>query len=320
MSIFDKAYDEMSMAQVCSRLPGELSIRALKRRILNLDTLYSFIEINKHAHNNVQELKWLVNGILASASLDEIFEKFKPEAHPVLFQWLDDSNTKRIKDNAKDKLTTTFRFNLTDSTDEAELSSIMDKVLAEDLQGIVNTMDPNCQDCTSLGEACDNHYVAPTSENSSKRIRAVLDKASPDVFKTLVEKVLADKRPEVKASVLGVVGSRNRRTLTDNQMLIALKAFAKADTSSLRSVKTLSYSIFAELRPLERLAALEKYFAYYPEYRKLEVFDPMPTLEEFKFLLFSCTVEHYERVETLISRFRNITELDPPVHEDDEDV
>ena len=117
MSIFDKAYDEMTMAQICSRLPGELAVRALRRRILNLDTLFSFVEVNGSSNTNVGELKNHVNGILASSSLDDIFNTFKQEAHPTLFQWLDSDNTKRIKENAKDKLTTTFRFNLTDSDD-----------------------------------------------------------------------------------------------------------------------------------------------------------------------------------------------------------
>jgi hypothetical protein len=319
MSIFDKAYDEMTMTQICSRLPGELAVRALRRRILNLDTLFSFVEVNGISNTNIKELKNHINDIFANSSLDDIFNTFKQDLHPTLFQWLNADNTKRIKTDAKDKLTTTFRFNLTDSDDVVELSDILEKVLSEDIQNIVPIIDPNCADCTAMGNVCGVH-CPPIGENSSKRIRAILEKANTAVFQTLADRVLSDKRAEVRASVLGLFNSKNNRSLTDNQNIIALKAFAKmADTSSLRAIKTLNYRVFTELRPLERLTALQRYLGYFPEYRKLLVFEPMPSLEEFKFLLFSCTVEHYEKVQALINQFRNITELDPPVVDDDGD-
>ena len=44
MSFFDQAYDDMSLEEVCYRLPSDLAVNALKRRVTNLDTLMSFIE------------------------------------------------------------------------------------------------------------------------------------------------------------------------------------------------------------------------------------------------------------------------------------
>ena len=44
MSIFDQAYDNMSWQEVCYRLPGDLAVNALKRRVNNLDTLKMFFD------------------------------------------------------------------------------------------------------------------------------------------------------------------------------------------------------------------------------------------------------------------------------------
>jgi len=323
MSIFDKAYDEMNWYQVCSRLPGELAVRALQRRILNLSTLSTFVDTAGSTVINIGDLKGHVNNVLANASLDDIFDTFDEAKHPILFQWLDDENTKRIKENARDKLTTKFKFNITESSDEEGLAEILDTVLTEDLQDVPSDfstfMDPNCADCGAFGEPCDVH-MPELSEQSSKRIRAVLEKADSSVFKTLVNKVLGDKRPTVRASVLGLFNYGNNCTLTDNQNLIALKAFVKLpDTSTLNAIRTLNYKLFSELRPMERLVALERYLNYFPRYRKIKLFEPMPTLDEFKYLLFSCSIEHHERVEALYQQFRDITELDPPVHDEEDD-
>ena len=53
MSFFDQAYDEMSWQEICYRLPSELAIDALQRRINNLDTLRMFFDNVgnfKHGH------------------------------------------------------------------------------------------------------------------------------------------------------------------------------------------------------------------------------------------------------------------------------
>lgn len=292
MSIFDKAYDEMTMFQVCSRLPGELAISAVKRRILNINSVLSFVTSCGNDVIKVKEVFDHVNNVIANSEVDETLDVFK-DSQPLLFAWLNDSNSKRIKSVGIDKLSTKFRFNLASSSDEQELIGILNKVIVED---------------------------SVSAEFNSSRIRSVLGKADTEVFQKLADIVLSSDRPDIRETLLGVSNYANTKTLTNNQLIIALKAFANnTNKSSMGSIGMLDYRLFSELRPMERLNALERYMQGIPKYHKLSLFSPMPTIEEFKYSLFSCSVEHYDRVNNLVNTFMDITSLDPPVNDTDDD-
>lgn len=296
MSFFDQAYDNMDWGEVCCRLPGDLAVRALKRRILNLDTLELFFDAVGSQPSHVPDLKDHINTLIANSSLDDIFARFDTSKHPILFNWLSDDNVKRIKEQAQDKLSTEFKFNVAESSDADQLSNVLEEVLAKDLTG------------------------QSGSKTSSSRIRAVLEKADVNVFRKLAQRVLSDDRPEVRACVLGVFNYSNFEALTDREKTVALKAFSKMNsTSSLSAVQTLSHKLFAELRPLERLVALERYLCYFPSYRKITPFSPACSEQEFQFLLFAESIEYHDRVVKLNDRFKDITERDPPVYEEDDE-
>lgn len=295
MSFFDRAYDNMDWGEVCCRLPAELAVKALKRRIISLETLDMFFEATGVKTRDVKELKDHINELLTNSSLDDILSKFDQSKHPVLFNWLNDDNKKRIQEGGKEELDIAFRFNLVKSDDAEELSNLLDAVLDEDLQD------------------------KEGSRQSSARIRSVLEKADTNVFRSLVERILADSRPEVRVCILALSNYNHWASLSDNQKIIALKALSKEQKASLPMVGSVSHKLFAELRPLERLNTLEKYLSYYPSYRKLTPFKPECSTEEFHMLLFAESIAHHDRVVALNERFKDIVERDPPVADDLED-
>ena len=292
--MFDNAYDEMSWGEICCRLPGELAVKAVKRRILNLETLSMFFDAVGRQPQNANDIKMHINGLIENSSLDDIFDAIDQAKHPILFNWLDDRNIKRIKEGAQDKLSTVFKFNLANDSDEEILLSILDEILSEQIDSI--------------------------GSGSSSRIRAVLEKADVNVFNKMAQTVLKDSRPEVRASVLGINNHKNMQSLTHMERMVALKAFAKLpNTSTLPHVGRLDFKLFAELKPLERLGALEMYLNYFPNYKKISPFAPMCTEQEFHFLLFAESIAFHDRVVALNNKFKDITEMDPPVSDDSDD-
>lgn len=289
MSFFDQAYDDMSWEEVCYRLPGELAISALKRRITNLDTLKMFFEGTGRQPNSVKELKRHINSIVANEDPEDILDTFDEKYEKVLFDWLDDDNKDRIKNHDAEKLSTKFLFNSTKSDDREGLQLIMDRVLQED--PVNNT-----------------------------HIRAVLNKSDSDHLGILLDRILKDSRPEVRVSVLGICGLTNKSLLSDHHKVIGLKALAKCNSyNPVATIGIMNIDVFANLRPDERLTALEKYFSYFPAYEKVPAFDPMPSEDEFNLILFAGCIEHNDRVVKLVETYKRITELDPLEVEDEEE-
>jgi len=290
MSLFDQAYDEMSWQEVCYRLPSELAVNALKRRITNLDTLRMMFDNAGSQPSSVKELKEHVNTILSAEDPQDILDTFDEKYEKVLFVWLDAENKTRIKNHDPDKLSTKFLFNTTGSDDREGLKVIMDRVLNED----------------PINQA---------------HLRSVLNKADDIHFTNLVDSILKDSRPEVRVCALGVSGLSNKEILSNHQKAIALKALAKcASSRPVGSMMVLNIDVFANLKPMERLTALERYLSYFPRYRKVPAFDPVPTQDEFDMILFAGCIEHNDMVTKLNETYKQITEEDPPEAEDEEEV
>jgi len=286
MSFFDQAYDEMSWKEVCYRLPGDLAVSALQRRITNLDTLSSFFDIVQSQPSNVKQLKDHVNSIVTDFTVDEVFDKFETGRHPVLFNWMNDDNLKRLKDDGKDKLTHKFLYNLSNPDDVENLSKVLDDILAEEFP-------------------------------KQSEVLSVLNKISNKHFHGLLNIVLGDSRPDVRVCALSVTDVHNQSLVSDLHKTIALKALVKS--SSVRYLSMLSFKAFSALRPKERLVALEKYFNTFPKYRQRKVFEPAPTEDEFQLVVFAGCIEQNELVKKLCSTYKEITELDPPVEASDEE-
>lgn len=289
MSFFDQVYDNMSWQEVCYRLPGELAVTALQRRISNLDTLRMFFDNVGTKPVGIPVLKELVNTIITDEEPEDIMEMFEKDYEIVLFNWLNDNNRKRIKDHDPDKLSTKFLFNATDSDDREGLRVILDRVLQED----------------------------PFSQS---HLRAVLNKTDDKHFYSLLDTVVRDSRPEVNVCVLGVAGLSNKSLISDHQKVIGLKALVKCQSSHpVASMSVLNIGAFESLKPLERLTALEKYFSYFPIHKKVQAFDPVPAQEEFDMILFAGCIEYNDKVAKLNETYKNITQASAPEKENEED-
>lgn len=286
MSIFDQAFDEMPWEEVCYRLPGELAVNALKRRITNLDTMDMFFECAQSQPSSIKELREHVNEVLMEYTPEEIFEKFPQEKHPLLFNWVNAANKSRLKEEGKDNLTHKFLYNLADENDVESLDKVMGHVLAQD--------------------------PVVTSE-----VLSVLNKVSNKHFAPFLNRVLSDSRPEVRALALCVNDYGNRKLITRHQMVIALKALSKLGYFD-RPFEIVDFGIFSELKPLERLKTLEVYLRRFPKYQQIQVFDPAPTDDELSLVLFAGCIEHNDLVQKLYQTYKDITENEPPESEEGE--
>lgn len=293
MSIFDSAYDEMSWKEVSYRLPGELAVSALQRRMNNLDSLYEFMTTVGSQPANLIKVREMVNNIISNTSIDDIFKKFETDKHPLLFNWLNTTNAKRVKELGRSYLSIEFLFNLTTPDDLDGMQEILDRCLSE-------------------------------QEVRISKIVSVLSKVDSEHFQTLLSSVLIDKRPEVRVSLLGIHSDANWRTVSELQKLVAIKALAKCSPLSdpndpndtqvkgPNSIQSLNFNLFAQLKPMERLMALKKYFSYFPKFHKIVVFNPAPTQEEFEFTLFAGCIEHNDIVNDITNIYKDITISDPP--------
>jgi hypothetical protein len=282
MGFFDSAYDAMSLEEVSYRLPSDLAIRALKRRILNLDTLLGFFAACGSKPNNVKELKDHINTVLSAASAADILAKFEEKYHPVLFDWADDLNRKRIKEDGSAQLPIKLLHNMTDAKDAVGMEAVLDRVLAE-------------------------------AEVKASAVGSVLGKADLSIFQGLVTKVLRDKRPEVRCCLLAL-GQPKAGFLADNDRLVALKAWAKSGVE-LGAVDKLEFSLFSSLRPAERMTTLKRYLKLFPVYRKVPVFVTEPTEEELDMILFAGCMTQPEEVAALKTLYNQIAKDDKPVED-----
>lgn len=280
MSLFDAAYDAMSWEEISYRLPGELAVKALKRRIINLDTLFNFFASCGTNANGVKDVKEHVNIVLAKYSAQDILTKFSEEHHPTLFGWVNDANKTRLKKDGKAQLTTKFLFNMTDEKDGEGLEEVLDRVLSD-------------------------VSVKPSA------VLSVLRKANLTVFPQLINKIIRDKRNEVKCCVLSVGDDSKRKLLGNNMLLVGLKAFAKSGVE-LGNMDLLDFNLIASLRPGERLSVLKKYLSMFPLYHKRSAFVKDPTDEELDLTLFAGCIDQNDLVVELKDLYNKITKEDKP--------
>jgi hypothetical protein len=287
MSFFDEAYDAMTLDEISYRLPSELAVNALKRRLDNLPTLLDFIKTIGTQPSYVKELKDHINGIISNEKVADIVQVFDTTLQPSLFGWLNEENKNRIKDEGRASLDKKFVFNLAGEEDLEDLKYVLEETLKE-----------------------------PTA--NTPHIRAVLDKANYKIFPQLMNIIVGDTRPEVRETILGVRDPQNNSLISDYQRTAALKAFVKSN-NRLPYINKQNFKSFTALKPKERLDALNKYLGYFPSFRQLEVFDPMPTQEEFDMILFAGCLEYNDLVVKLSHKYKEITQESAPVETDDED-
>lgn len=282
--IINQAYDEMELEEVLCRLPSEFAIGSLKRRIASVNNLVEFFNArDAGGASKVPEIKNHINEVISATSIDDIFNNLDNKYHPTLFGWLNDINRDRILKDGRDKLTIEFLFNLTEADDINGMIYVLDRVLT----------DANPQ---------------------ISKITSVLNKIDVEHFQSLLNIVLKDTRPKVKSSILSIHNSSNFKTISDHQKMIALKAFAKIPSSDegARHIKQVDFKLFQNLKPLERIMALDRYLNYFSPYRKQKVFDPEPTKDEFDSILFAGCFEFNDLVEDIVKKYNAITKDDKP--------
>lgn len=287
MGFFDKQYDQMNLQEVCYRLPSELAVGSLKRRITDLMTLLDFVKTVGGQPTFVPELKEHINNLISNETVPNVLAVFDKEQHKSLFGWLNETNKNRLKNEGRASLDRKFLFNLAGNKDLEDLKAVLTNILEE-------------------------------PEVKIMAVSSVLNKADPEIFGQLMDIVIRDKRPEVRQCVLAL-NSKNANLVSDNQLLVGLKAFVVSFTK-LPQINKLDFKLFSNLKPLERLGALGKYFTYFRPYHKISVFSTNPSQEEFDTILFAGCLEHNDLVVELNEKFKQLTQMDEPVKDtDDED-
>jgi len=283
-SMIEQAFDDMELEEVLCRLPSKFAIGSLKRRTKDINDLKEFMSArDAGGASKVKEIVEHVNSIVTNTNIDKIFKTFSSQYHPTLFGWLNSDNKKNILENGKDGLSIEFIFNLTDSKDFNGMGYILDRVLKEP--------EPNVS-----------------------KITAILNKIDVEIFQEIMEKVIKDNRPKVRSSILSVHNDAGVNTISDHQKMIALKAFAKipaSDTGS-RYIQPIDFKLFKNLKPLERIMALDRYLSYFSLYSKRAVFDPAPSDEELDLILFAGCFEFNDIVEGIKKKYNAITKDDEP--------
>jgi hypothetical protein len=282
--IINQAYDEMDLSEVLCRLPSEFAIGSIKRRINSIDKFKEFFKTrDAGGASKCEEIKNHINEIVSATGIDDIFDTLTPDYHPTLFGWLNSINKARLLKNGKDRLTIQFIFNLTESNDLDGMRYVLNRVLSE--------TDPQIPKVISILNGIDKEY-----------------------FQQLVDPIIKDARPKVKSSILSVHKKSNFKTISDHQKMIALKAFAKipASDEGSRHIQPIDFKLFQSLKPLERIMALDRYLNYFPKHRKIKVFDPEPTKDEFDSILFAGCFQFNDVVEDIVKKYNAITKDDDP--------
>ena len=278
--MINQAYDEMEFEEVICRLPSEFAIGSIKRRVTDVAGLVKLFRARDGGGaSKVKEIKSHVNDIIENSSIDDIFTSLTEGYHPTLFGWLNDKNRDRIIEDGKDKLTVEFVFNLTNSKDLDGMQYVLDRILSE-------------------------------QEPSTSKVMSVVNKIDSTQFQMLIKTVLKDERSKIRSIILSINNLHNFKTISNHQKMIALKAFAKIPSSdkSVRHIQPIDFKLFKDLKPLERIMALDRYLNYFkPTSKKQEVFDPEPTADELDSILFAGCFEFNDVVEDIKNKYSAIT-------------
>lgn len=278
----DKIYDDMDLKEVICRLPGELAVKAIKRRIKKADDLTSFFEaaaVEKET-SKCEEVRNHLNDIVKKYSdIKEVISAVSEVYHPVLHGYLNDGNKKRLLEEGAEKLSIQFHFNLTNSKDISGMKRVLNRILLD-------------------------------AHPQISQVLSVLNKIDPVHFQEIANTILSDQRANIRSSILHVYNEFNYKTISEHQKMIALKAFAKIPSSEEgpKGIQPIDFKLFKSMKPLERLLALDRYLSYFPVYQKRKAFNPEPTKEDFEAILFAGCFEYYDLVEGITNKYKAITE------------
>lgn len=280
--IFDRIYDQMDLREVMFRLPSEMAINAIKRRIKTADELPTMFAIQDKLSVKVPSLKSHINDLISGVEVEDLLEKIPVENHPHLFSWLDNKNSKRILESGNEKLTIELVFNLTDAKDIGGMTKVLERILKD-------------------------------TEPKLSKVSSVLRKIDSQYFLQLVDLVLRDQRDYIRTAVLAIPDG-NYKLLSETQKMIAVKALAKVPASceSPKAIQKIDFKLFQNLKPLERIMALDKYLDYFSKYKKIKVFDPAPTEDELNAILWAGCFEYNDLVEEIKTKYMDITENEKP--------
>ena len=282
----NQIYDEMDLKEVICRLPGDMAVAAIERRIQTPTDLVEFFQaaaVEKETSKCVPVKNHINSIVEAHDNIADVLNAVDSHWHPVLHGYLNDTNKDRFLTEGADVLSVKFQFNLTKSDDIAGLSRVLTRIISD-------------------------------TEPSYSQVLSVLNKVVPEHFQTLAKLCLKSDKPIVKASILAVYNEYNYETISDHQKMIALKAFAKIPSSheGLQSCQPVDFQLFKDMKPLERLLALDRYLSLFPVYQKRKAFDPAPSEEEFEDILFAGCFQYYDLVESITNKYKAITEEESP--------
>lgn len=281
-SFVDQIYDEMNLQEIICRLPSELAVSALKRRINSADKFNDFFkaaQVEEETSKCEQVVKYL-NDIVYKYDIPYILSVVNEEYHPILHGYLNDKNKERFLKDGADKLSIKFLFNLTDNSDLPGMRKVLNRILSE-------------------------------VEPSRSQILTVLNRIPVNHFQSLLEMILKDSRPIVRSCVISVFNKSNYETVSEHQKMIGLKAFAKIPSSNDNQtihIQKIDFKLFESLKPLERLFALDKYLMNFPIGKGIKVFDPEPSEEDFDAILFAGCFQYYDLVESIKNKYTEINQ------------
>lgn len=286
MSFIEKIYDQLSLEEIICRIPSEHALNALKKRVSDLNGLKLFFNANDAGGaSKSKTVKEHINTVLGQSDPKEIFSEFDQSYHTAIFGWLNDENKKKFVNEARDVMTIEFVYNISDTKSIEDMDYITDRILN------ASVLEPS-------------------------KITTVLRSVEKNIFATLLNKVLRDQRPEARATVLSIVG-KNFEEVSDHQKMIGLKAFAKlsSDSAKVNHINSLDFKLFKDLKPLERIMALDKYLDHFPPYKKIKAFDPEPSEDEMNIILFAGCFQYTDLIDSIKEKYEKITQLDKPEDE-----
>lgn len=288
-SIFDQAYDEMALDEVIYRLPGELAVSAFKRRVKTAEDILEVLKV-REAKDAAYEysVKEHINNIISNMPIEDL-TKVDEKYHPRMFKWLNNANITRLKEYGVDYVNTKLLFNITQPDEVSVWESLLNKELN-------------------------------ASEVNKAHVARIADKIDGDYFGSIIDKLLSDARPEVKASILKISGP-NVKKITEQQYLVALKAYSKCSPPTTTDViRVLDWNLMMQLKAHERFTVIKYYISNMPEFKKIKAFYNSPTLDEFTQAIFPMSIQFNEEFNKILEQYKRITEEEPPQEEEDLDL
>lgn len=290
MGFFDDAYDEMSFKEVSFRLPSELAISSIKRRVNNTESAVEFINSAPKAFE-FKEVKDIVNSVMVSDGFKGFFDAFK-EKEATLFKWVSKDNRANLIENHFSDIPLKLAFNMVDKNDADKMKLLFNMIIR----------DP---------------------ESVKAQMRAIIDKASVSLKMELIDAVVKSSRDDLKIGVLETSFDKWEELVDNRTIHLCLKSLAshaiKNDFDvNFVPINALSFSSFDKLKPMERLASLKAYLKAVdavkrPSGSKIKPFKEDITEEQIENALFAGSVNENDLVTEIKGLFSSI--VDPKKEE-----